>query len=333
MSAPLGTGRWPDVPTYIYGITREIWEERGVGESLARYYAGDCRVRAPSGLTTSMAGVAADTLMTLHQFPDRQLVGEDVIWKPVGSNGAFLSSHRLISVMHHTGDGRWGRATGARVKSRIIADCLVDKGQVTEEWLVRDGAAFAHALGTNSRELSLRQYEADRAAGRPPAFFTPAMDVQSGYTPECPDDPAVALVTDGLQRMWEEKTPAVIRRLYAEGAAVHLPGGTVANGHGEIDRWLVSMLAFFPDARLRVRDATVLREAEWPVQVAVRFELEAHHVGWGRFGAPTGAPVHLMGLLHAHVSGGRILAEWLLFDEVAIWTQIFSHAPPAAGLP
>lgn len=136
----LVTAPYPDVPSFIYGCTREIWEDRGVGEKLSRYYAPDCLVRAPTGLTTSMAGVAADTLATLHQFPDRELVGEDVIWEGY-YDGSFLSSHRLISVMRHGGDGAFGPASGCLVKSRIIADCWVKDGVITEEWLVRDGAA------------------------------------------------------------------------------------------------------------------------------------------------------------------------------------------------
>ena len=126
------TGIYEDVPSFILGCTHEIWEDRGVGTKLARYYAQDCIVRAPTGLTTSMAGVAADTLATLHQFPDRELVGEDVIWDDCG-DGSFLSSHRLISVMRHTGDGAFGAATGALVKSRIIADCWVKDGIITWE--------------------------------------------------------------------------------------------------------------------------------------------------------------------------------------------------------
>ena len=27
-------GRYPDVPAFIYGITREIWEDRGIGGKL-----------------------------------------------------------------------------------------------------------------------------------------------------------------------------------------------------------------------------------------------------------------------------------------------------------
>ena len=49
--------------------------------SCRRYYASDCLVRAATGLAADNMGVTAQTLQTLHQFPDRQLVGEDVIWQ------------------------------------------------------------------------------------------------------------------------------------------------------------------------------------------------------------------------------------------------------------
>ena len=80
-----------DLPDYIEKITREIWEERGIGQSLDKYYAPDIIVRAPPGVTTSNAGVTAATLGTLHEFPDRRLVYEDVIWSGNEVDG-FLSS-------------------------------------------------------------------------------------------------------------------------------------------------------------------------------------------------------------------------------------------------
>ena len=96
----LKLGQYPDVPTFIYGITREIWEDRGIGGKIKKIYADDCLVRAATGLTAYNLGVTAQTLQTLHQFPDRRLVGEDVIWSGY-ADGNFLSSHRLISVMRN----------------------------------------------------------------------------------------------------------------------------------------------------------------------------------------------------------------------------------------
>lgn len=320
------TAPYPDVPSFIYGCTREIWEERGVRAKLARYYAADCLVRAPSGLTTSMKGVAADTLQTLHQFPDRELVGEDVIWDDRG-DGSFLSSHRLLSVMRHGGDGSFGPATGALVKSRIIADCWVRDGVITEEWLVRDGAAFARSLGMAPRDLAARMCDQDRAAGRPVGFFTPADDRAGAFHPQIADDPAADLVAAAYAAIWGEKTPAAIRDFYFPGVAVALPGGVDANGTSELDRFVVGLLASMPDAALTIHSSIVNREPERPVRVALRWSLDGAHTGWGRFGAPTGAPLHVMGLSHFHVSPGRIVAEWFSIDEVSIWKQILAHAP------
>jgi predicted ester cyclase len=313
------TGPYASVPDYIYGITREIWEDRGIGEKLARYYADDCLVRAPTGLTTGMAGVAGDTLQTLHQFPDRQLVGEDVVWSNHG-DGSFLSSHRLISVMRHGGAGRFGPASGRLVKSRIIADCWVKDGQVKEEWLVRDQAAFARCLGLEPHELAAQLLAQDRATGRRP-FFLPEHDRTGVCRPEIADDPAVAAYVEAYERILGGKSTAAVREHYSPGAAVAVPGGDWCNGHAEIDAFFVSYLASAPDAVLRIENAIVNRDEEQPPRVALRWSLSGTHAGWGRFGAPSGAPLYIMGMSHAHLVNGRIVAEWILVDEVSVWKQ------------
>ena len=72
------SNRWADFPDYILGITREIWEDRGIA-TLEHYYAPDIPVRTPMGVAIGNRGVIASTMATLHEFPDRQLLGEDVI--------------------------------------------------------------------------------------------------------------------------------------------------------------------------------------------------------------------------------------------------------------
>ncbi len=85
--------RWKDFPDYIIGITREIWEDRGV-ETLNRYYAPDIPVRSPLGVSRGNQAVIAATMATLHEFPDREILTEDVIWSNDPTAG-HLSSHRL----------------------------------------------------------------------------------------------------------------------------------------------------------------------------------------------------------------------------------------------
>jgi hypothetical protein len=248
-------GHYADVPDFIYGITREIWEDRGIGGKLDRYYAPDILLRAATGLTTDNAGVTAQTLQTLHQFPDRQLVGEDVIWND-GGDGSFLSSHRLISVMRHQGHGSYGRATGRLVKTRIIADCWVVDTVVTEEWLARDQAAFARCLGLEPRQLAQQMVDDDLRRGASVGFFLPEHDRPGRYVPVIQDAPEIASYIAGYRRLWQEKETAGVRDLYFHGANLFAPGGDTFCGHVDIDRFYLGYLASFPDAVFSVGSAT-----------------------------------------------------------------------------
>ena len=319
------TAPWHSIRDYIHGITRTIWEDRHVAAGLARFYAPGVIVRAPTGVTVGNAGVVAATLATLHQFPDRQLVGEDVITNDHG-DGSFLSSHRLISVMRHRGDGAFGAASGRLVKSRIIADCVVAGGRVVEEWLVRDGAAFAGALGLPVAELAARLVAADRAAGGEVAYYIPARDIAGAYRPRLADDSTAMTYADGWRRIWGEADPSAIRALYAEGAAVTIPGGAIANGWGEIDRFVIGYLAAMPGAGFRVESLTINRAVDHPVRIAMRWSLTGIHSGYGAFGEPRGAPLHIMGINHAQLWGDRVIAEWVLVDELAVHKQRLDHA-------
>ena len=42
--------KFTDLPDFIIGITREIWEDRGI-ETLNHYYAKDIPMRFPSGVS------------------------------------------------------------------------------------------------------------------------------------------------------------------------------------------------------------------------------------------------------------------------------------------
>ncbi len=320
----LNLGPYANVPDFIYGITREIWEDRGIGSKLDQYYAADILLRAPTGFTGSNVGVVAQTLQTLHQFPDRQLVGEDVIWREC-ADGTVLSSHRLTSVMTHTGDGLYGKAQGRKVRSRIIAECWIRDQVVVEEWLVRDQAAFARCMGIAARQMAREMVDRELQAGQPISFFTPAQDKPSRYEAGIADDPAAALVVAGLRRIWQDKQTSAIRELYFHGADLHVPGGDVLYGHADIDRFVIGYLASVPDAQFEIQSAIVNREADRPVRVAVRWSLTGTHSGFGHFGEPTGAPLYIMGLSHVHVTAGQIRSDWLLVDEVSVWKQILAH--------
>lgn len=326
----LDLAHYASVPDFIYGITREIWEDRGIGSKLQRYYASDCLVRAATGLAADNLDVTAQTLQTLHQFPDRQLVGEDVIWQGY-DDGTFLSSHRLVSVMRHTGAGVYGPATGRVVRSRIIADCWIVDGQVKEEWLVRDQSAFARCMGIDPIEMARDMVARDLRRFGTVNYFTPERDQPSAYRAEVQNGPDIDAYVAGWRQIWDVKETAAIKGVYFHGAGVFAPGGEALSGHDDIDRFVVGYLASFPDARLSVESAIVNRDPGQPVRVALRWALRGTHAGFGHFGEPTGAPVYVMGLSHAYMVDGRVTQEWIVTDEVSVWKQILAFREGSAG--
>ena len=170
--------RWTDLPDYILGVTREIWEDRGIA-TLNRYYADDIPVRTPMGIERGNAGVIAATMATINEFPDRQLLGEDVIWSDDPDCG-LLSSHRIISTATHTRDGAFGPASGTRWTARIIADCAVRDDTIYDEWLVRDYGGIVRQLGKDPRAFA--QDLVARRGMIPPASTCPRTTLMAAIT-------------------------------------------------------------------------------------------------------------------------------------------------------
>lgn len=315
-----------DLPDYILKITARIWEGREVG-AIRRFYGADCPVRSPTGVVVGAEKVIAATLATLAEFPDRRLLGEDVVWTG-DERGGFLSSHRILSTATHLGDGACGPASGRRLRYRIIADCAARDNQIFEEWLARDQGAIARGLGMTPRDLAALQLAAGDAN-----FFRPENDPPSRWTPALETTGPAAAYAEAMRRIWTEKDLAAVGECYDEAAALEAPGGLARAGHAEIDRFYLEWLSAFPAAEFRVEHLFALTEAERGTRVAMRWSLRGAHAGHGAFGAPSGAEVYVMGFSHAKMVGGKIAAEWTVADEVAVWKQILSATggPPPAG--
>ena len=144
--------KFKDFPDYILGITQEIWEQRGLA-TLHHYYAADIPVRSPGSMVVGNQTVIAATMATLAEFPDRQLLGEDVIWSGSPEEG-MLSSHRILTTATHLGNGVYGAASGKALKYRVIADCHAINNQINDEWLIRDQGAVVRQLGLDPKDYA-----------------------------------------------------------------------------------------------------------------------------------------------------------------------------------
>jgi predicted ester cyclase len=312
-----------DLPHFILEITRRIWEGRGI-DLIRRWYADDCVMHTPGGPARGVAAVIAGTLETLHAFPDRRLLGEDVIWSGDDRAG-FLSSHRLASVQRHRGDGLFGPPTGRVIRYRTIADCECHANRITEEWLVRDNAAIAHQVG-----LDIEAHAASLAAAEqaPPWQTTSAAQaaVSGARSTDMRADPLAADLIGRLGRVWNEAALRDLPGLYTEAANWHGPRHETRFGPGDLDDWFVGYQAAFPGARWECDHASVLRAAGRPERVALRWRLVGKHAGRGAFGAPSGAPILILGITHVEMLGTQVAREFTLIDELALWKQIKRHS-------
>ena len=167
--------KWTDFPDYILGITREIWEDRGIA-TLQHYYTPDIPVRSPGSMVVGNEGVIAATMATLAEFPDRRLLGEDVIWSGTPEEG-MLSSHRILSTATHLGDGVYGEATGQTLVYRIIADCHAINNQINDEWLIRDQGAIVRQLGWDPKAYAADLIEREGGVEACVKPFTPDINI------------------------------------------------------------------------------------------------------------------------------------------------------------
>jgi hypothetical protein len=315
--------RWKDFPDYIIGITKEIWEDRKIA-TLHEYYAPDIIVRSPASIVRGNQSVISATMATLAEFPDRQLLGQDVIWSEHKSG--LLSSHRLLSTATHVNDGVYGKATGKKLTYRIIADCAAKDNTIFDEWLIRDQGAIVRQLGLDPKAYAIDLIAREGGPGNCIMPFTPKQDIAGGYTGKGNEHPIGQRYASILTRIMGADLAAITEE-YDRAVQLELPGGKTGHGWPDADQFWMGLRAALPDATFELHHVIGRTDPMMPPRAAVRWSLTGRHSGWGAFGAPTGAEVHVMGISHAEFGPfggetGSLRREFVLFDETAIWKQI-----------
>ena len=313
------SNRWKDFPDYIIGITKEIWEDRGIA-TLHHYYSPDIVVRSPASVVIGNEKVIGATMATLAEFPDRTLLGEDVIWSGTPEEG-MLSSHRLLSTATHMADGMYGKASGKKLTYRIIADCHAINDQINDEWLIRDQTAIVNQIGWDAKEFAADLIAREGGPENAVRPLTPATDQPGPYKGRGNDNEWGQKYADILTRIMGADMAAIPAE-YDRAVQSEYPGGLTGHSHGPVDRFWMGLRASFPDAAFTIDHQIGRDDPLMPPRAAIRWALHGKHDGWGYFGAPTGAEVYLLGISHAEFGPWGLRREFALFDETAVWKQI-----------
>lgn len=276
------------------------------------------------GVAIGNQATIAATMATINEFPDRELLGEDVIWSYSEEHG-YLSSHRLLTKATHTRDGQFGPATGKHWVARVIADCAVRDDTIYDEWLVRDYGGIVRQMGLDPREYAASLIAAEGGPQTAKPMFTPAIDVDGDYKGTGNDNAWGAKYASIVQRIMDKDFDA-INEDFDRAVIGEYAGAKTSIGRERCLEFWVGLRSSFPNATFKIHHQIGMDADMLSPRASIRWSLDGSHDGWGSFGAPTGVPVHVFGMSHAEFGPWGLRREFALFDEVAIWKQILMQS-------
>ncbi len=94
-------------------------------------------------------------------------------------------------------------------------------------------------------------------------------------------------------------------------------------GRGAYKSYILSILASFPDLVLQIDDIYWMGNDKDGYKTSVRWSIIGTHQGAGVYGAPTGRRVNMWGISQHHILDGKIVEEWMLFNEFSVMQQIY----------
>lgn len=317
--------QYRDFVDYIMRITHQIWEEKGIGIIYDTYH-NNIVMHCGSTNLVGIKDVVGNTLQTLHAFPDRRLIGQNVIWSEHGGDG-YLSSHRVMSTATNLGDSNFGPATGKKIHFRTVIDCAVSNNRIYEEWLVRDNLWIVTQLGMDPHKTAKEMAASQGCSGLQKTYgLCEAMEGQCvpNWHP-AKDDSVGEMLLEMLGRIYNYKYINDVKRYYHDNAVVHFICNKDLNGYDEIQGMIVSLLASVPGGSFEVERVTVNERLGGDGQdAAVRWRLRGLNEGIGFFGSPSGKPVEIMGINHYHIQDHKVKEEWITFDGLDVLKQMYA---------
>ena len=315
--------KYKDFPDYILKITKQIWEGKDV-DSIGEFYTENIPVRSPFGITYGNKPVIEATYNTLKEFPNRQLLGEDVIWNGNDDNG-YHSSHRILSKGTHLGDGFYGKPTGKDIYYRVIADCACKDNQVYDEWIVRDQGAMVRQIGYTPKEFAQIMIDKEGGLEKAKKLFDKNDVKLSDYNPinvekNSPGEKYSKILSKVFEEGYDFKD-------YNRASNIYWPGNKLGHGREDVAKLWNSLKSIFTDIKFTIEHVGYINEPNKNPRASIRWFLEGIHSKESKdYGEKTNSKLFIMGINHVELNLDGVIREWVLFDEVAIWKQILMNS-------
>jgi predicted ester cyclase len=328
---------YTDIVDYIIRCTHMIWDERNVG-LIYSHYTHNCVAYSSLGTVYNREDVVRETIQRIVELPDRRGMATQVIWRGDDVNG-FYTSHLVTGTGRHTEYGMYGRPTGRTFVARTIADCMILENRIYREWLVRDNMALIVQLGLDphavATDVARKQFE----KGQTVLELGDNRRLLGQYPPEATADTSIAhndterKLLEWLHEIYNQRMFGKIAQIYAPNVQWHGPLMRELYGIAAVIQQTMRLVAMVADGAFLPQHICSNVCEEGGEKVAVRWILDGHHLGYGTLGAPTGHKLFVMGMSHFHIVDGKIVDEWVVYDDLSLLVQIklgdMARAAPA----
>ena len=197
---------------------------------------------------------------------------------------------------------------------RTIADCFVQDGVITKEWLIRDTLPLVMQLGFDHIEVARNQQRALNTATLD-YHKTELARVTSESEHEIVPWAEQALMNrwSGSKQLSEFYAPYIVSY---PGPLEHRSGITNAREHG------ANILGGLGPSSVRIDHVATQPWGHEGHEVAVRWTMSVEHTG-DYVGLPaTSKPAAILGSAHWRMVDERVVTEWLVFDGMGVLAQL-----------
>jgi predicted ester cyclase len=316
---------YADIVQYTLRSSQKIWQDKALG-LIYTHYAHNAAVHRSDGERYGRDAVLEHTIRTLAAIPDLRLNDDEVISS--GDQNGFLVSHLVRVSGHHFGYSHYGTPNEYPLEYLQISMRLVRENRVFEEWVVTDEIALIRQLGLDEVALakSIRLEESNQGLQTPVIGLSEIVR-SSGQThppirlegnPRDPDELPGLLY--GL--IWNARMLDQIKILYASSAEIRVPGNRKLEGHDDLTRYVLGLLAAFPDCCINLDQIVHNGNESGGFLISARWTFQGTHLGSSAYGTPTGRRVRIIGISHLEVRDGTVQREQMVWDEFALLKQI-----------
>lgn len=311
---------------YIVRITYKIWEDRDV-EYIGDTYSDNSRVYDDYGLQLGNQKIIADTHHTTGAFSDIELIADEIVWAGDDDIG-YHTSHRTIIRGTNDGESKYGPASNKKINVLVIANCVALENEIFLEHVLYNNSSMLQQLGHKLDDI------VPQLAAAPPPGWPRDADtwdsIRLATSPAQPISVAQPIDTFDIDRftratineLWNRRNHDVLASKYADGFAFVGPTDRNFAGAQPYSAFLQSLISAFPDLDVQVDEIYWMGNENDGYLTSERWSAEGTHSGLGLYGEPTGRSVQIWGITQHHIVNGKIVAEWMLFNELDLMMQL-----------